>query len=123
MEKLTVAMQNYLKAVYELSGNREGARVSDIAARLEVSKSSVCMAMKVLQEKKLVQRDAYHKVFLTLQGRSLAVSIIETYETIRIFLIKVLNIDSATARRDAFAIQYVISRGTLYSMRNLIESG
>lgn len=53
MKALTFSMQNYTKAVYELSSGNEGARVVDIADRLGVTKASVCVAIKILQAKGL----------------------------------------------------------------------
>jgi Mn-dependent DtxR family transcriptional regulator len=38
-------MENYLEAIYELSGGSSGARVSDISERLGVTKASVNSAM------------------------------------------------------------------------------
>ncbi|HOA79836.1 MAG TPA: MarR family transcriptional regulator, partial [Defluviitaleaceae bacterium] len=54
MEKLTFVMENYLEAIYELTGGTSGARVSDISERLGVSKASVNSAMATLAEKGLV---------------------------------------------------------------------
>jgi len=59
VKNLSVSMRNYIKAVYELSSGNEGARVVDIADRLGVTKASVCVAMKNLQEKGLVYRDGH----------------------------------------------------------------
>ena len=39
MEHLTIAMEHYLETVYDLCGDG-GCRLSDVAARLEVSKAS-----------------------------------------------------------------------------------
>ncbi len=39
MEKLTFTMENYLEAIYELSSGGTGARVSDIAKRMGVTKA------------------------------------------------------------------------------------
>ena len=54
MPTLTVAMRNYIRAIYELSSDGEGVRISDIAAKRKVSKSSACIAMKTLQKAGLV---------------------------------------------------------------------
>lgn len=40
MEKLTFTMENYLEAVYELCVNGKGARITDIADRMDVTKAS-----------------------------------------------------------------------------------
>ena len=48
MEEMTIAMQNYLELIYELSLDGKKARVSDIARQLGVSKPSVNNAVVVL---------------------------------------------------------------------------
>jgi Mn-dependent DtxR family transcriptional regulator len=45
MSELTFTMENYLEAIYELTANGRGARVSDIASRLGVTKASTNSAM------------------------------------------------------------------------------
>lgn len=48
METLSFTMENYLEAIYELSKEDNGARVSDIATRLNVTKASTNSAMSTL---------------------------------------------------------------------------
>ena len=48
MEEMSIAMQNYLELIYELSLDGKKARVSDIAKHLGVSKPSVNNAVVVL---------------------------------------------------------------------------
>jgi hypothetical protein len=57
MANLTFSMENYLEAVYELSAGNGAARVSDIAARLDVSKASVNSAMNALHQRGLVTNE------------------------------------------------------------------
>ncbi len=113
---LTTSQQDYIKAVYELSGSGEGAHVSDIAHMLGVNKSSASVAMKALQQKKMVRRDSCRMVYLTAEGKWEAAYMIKKYETIKGFLIGVLKIDGAIADKDACAIEHVISIETLCSL-------
>ncbi len=62
MMELTISNEHYIKAVYELEHDGEGARISDIAKRLNVTKSSVCVAMKAPQQKRLITRDVNRRV-------------------------------------------------------------
>ena len=50
MSKLTFTMEEYLEAIYELTGGALGAEFSDISERLGVSKASVNSAMATLAE-------------------------------------------------------------------------
>jgi Mn-dependent DtxR family transcriptional regulator len=68
MDKLTFTMENYLEAIYELSSDKEGARVSDIAKRLGVSKASTNSAIVSLADKGLINYEKYKEIFLTDKG-------------------------------------------------------
>ena len=67
MEHLTIAMEHYLETVYDLCG-KGGCRLSDVAARLEVSKASANNAMNVLASRGLVESEKYREIRLTEQG-------------------------------------------------------
>jgi Mn-dependent DtxR family transcriptional regulator len=71
MEHLTIAMEHYLETVYDLCGEG-GCRLSDVAARLEVSKASANNAMNVLASRGLVESEKYREIRLTEQGLRLA---------------------------------------------------
>ena len=43
MQKLTFTMENYLEAVYELRGEKNGSRVTDIAERMGVPCDRIVM--------------------------------------------------------------------------------
>jgi hypothetical protein len=49
MIPLTPAREHYIMAIYTLSNDKNGARVTDIALNLGVSKPSVCTAIRVLK--------------------------------------------------------------------------
>ena len=102
-------MENYLEAVYELSAEGEGARVSDIAARLGVSKASVNSAMNVLASKELVENEKYREIRLTDRGRSLARLTANKHAILQCLLTRVMGVDPETASADACAMEHVVS--------------
>lgn len=116
MPNLTVAMQHYIKTIYELSSDGEGVRVSDIAAKLNVTKASSCIAMKNLQKKRMVYRDADRLVFLTKEGEYQAVLTLDKVAVIRKFLTDVLGVRHEIADTDSCAIEHVVSVETLCSL-------
>ena len=71
MGKLSFTMENYLEAIYELSREGTGARITDIAERLGVSKASTNSAMATLAEKGLIIYEKYKEVNLTPKGLKL----------------------------------------------------
>ena len=122
-KKLTFSMQNYLEAVFELSGGGHGVRVSDVAARLGVTKASTTNAMAMLSKKGLATNEKYGEVFLTERGLQAASSTAEKHHVIRRFFTDILHIDPEVADSDACAIEHVISSDSVLAMREFMQSG
>lgn len=116
MKGLSASMQNYIKAVYELSSGNGGVRVVDIADNLSVSKASTCAAMKILQEKELVYRDRHRLVHLTESGEQQAILTLDKFAIVRQFLVEILEIRPSIADTDACAIEHSISVDTLCAL-------
>jgi len=122
MEKLTFTMENYLEAVYELSGEASGARVSDIAHRLGVTMPSTNSAMATLSEKGLITNEKYGEIYLTPTGRKLAKLTSGKHRTIRRFFTEILKLDFKTADTDACAIEHVISNDAIQAMQAFMRA-
>ena len=121
MDKLTFTMENYLEAVYELSKEGRGARLTDIAARLSVTKSTATTAMSALAERGLIEGGRYRRVVLTKAGHGMASEVAGKHETIERFLAETLDLDAKTADTDACAIEHVISDKAIEAMRNFLR--
>ncbi|TCO69157.1 metal-dependent transcriptional regulator [Marinisporobacter balticus] len=122
MDNLTFAMENYLEAIYELSRDAKGARVSDIAKRLGVTKASTNSAMSTLSEKGLISAEKYKEIYLTPAGLKLAKSTSEKHKVIQKFFIEVLNVNAVIADKDACAIEHVISSDSVYAMQQFLSN-
>lgn len=122
MEKLTFTMENYLEAVYELSQGETGARVSDIADRLNVTKASTNSAMATLSEKGLIINEKYGEIFLTPAGKKLAEITSRKHQIIRDFFVNLLNIEPGVADEDACAIEHVISSDSIQAMQEFMRA-
>jgi Mn-dependent DtxR family transcriptional regulator len=122
MKKLTFTMENYLEAIYELSQEGNGVRVSDIADRLGVTKASTNSAMATLAKKGLITNEKYKEIFLTQKGFELAEFTSHKHHTIRDFFINILQIDSSVADTDACAIEHVISNTSILAMQNFMQN-
>lgn len=121
MEKLTFTMENYLEAIYELSEEGSGARVSDIAKRLGVTKASTSIAMTALSDKGFITNEKYGEIFLTPQGRKRAEATSKKHRIIQEFFTDLLGIPVETADRDACAIEHVISGDSILAMQNYMQ--
>lgn len=120
MEKLTFTMDNYLEAIYELSAPGEGARLSDIARRLGVTKASANSAMATLAQKGLITNEKYREIFLTPEGERQARATSGKHQVLRRFFTQVLHIGLETADADACAIEHVISRESVQAMERYL---
>ncbi|MDZ4197277.1 MAG: hypothetical protein U1C51_08565, partial [Candidatus Izemoplasmatales bacterium] len=59
---LTYTLENYLEAIFELIIERDTARLSDVATRLNVSKASANRAMQLLAAQDLVIAEKYKTI-------------------------------------------------------------
>lgn len=121
MDNLSFAMENYLEAIYELSLDGKGARVSDIAERLGVTKASTNSAMATLSDKGLIIAEKYKEVFLTPSGLELAKFTSKKHRVIQKFFTEILKIDAGIADKDACAIEHVISNDSIYAMETYLQ--
>ncbi len=125
MDKLTIAMQNYLETIYEIAVNNNdehsGVRLSDIAAKLNVSKASVNNAISVLVNAGYVKSEKYQDVFLTENGIETAKLLTNRHEVIKKLFTDVLGVDDETANEDACAIEHVISREAIQKIKDFLD--
>ena len=119
---MTIAMQNYLELIYELSLDGKKARVSDIAKQLGVSKPSVNNAVVVLAKNGYVDYEKYADIKLTNKGRKTAEFICSKHQTIKQLFIEVLNIEKKIADTDACLIEHVISDESIKAMQVFMEN-
>ncbi len=122
MKKLTYIMENYLEAIYRLASDGKGARVTDIAQSLGVTKASTNSAMAALAEKGLINYEKYKEIFLTTEGLRLAEMTSKKHTIIQQFFTDILNVDAGIADTDACAIEHVISNDSVYAMHYYLHN-
>lgn len=110
--KLTNSQEEYLKTIYILENSNQKARVTDIAKRLQITKPSVNKAINVLKEMKLVESEPYKDITLTKQGQEKAQEILKRYDTLKIFLMEVLELDCEKAQEEAQNMKHAMSKET-----------
>jgi len=89
---LTLAEENYLKAIYHLEQQSvKGVSTNAIAKLLETKASSVTDMIKKLSEKNYVNYKKYQGTQLTKQGKKIAVGIIRKHRLWEVFLVEHLN--------------------------------
>ena len=65
---MTDSLEEYLYSIYALSKNNDGARVTDIANKMEVTKASTNNALNQLKEQGLINYEKYKNITLTKEG-------------------------------------------------------
>lgn len=112
--KLTKSQAHYIKAVYELSFScDDGVQVCDVAEKFNVSKASACIALMKLSEQGFLYKDSERRAHLTKSGESKAIQLLDKFEVIKTFLVKILRVEESITDQDACAIEHVISTDTL----------
>ncbi len=116
--KMTQTLEDYLEMVSFLADDG-GVRVTDIAARLKVSKPSVLSALKALEERGLLEHERYQGVVLTEKGANRAAEIRERHYFLTAFLRDVVGVSPAVAEKDACRMEHVLSEETLSRIRSI----
>jgi len=134
MQSLSVAMQNYLETIFDLSRNTapsqdssdaqtdSGVRLSDIASHLYVSKASVNNAMNVLAKLGYVSNEKYQEIYLTALGKETAALLEGKHKIIKTLFTNIVGISEATADSDACAIEHIISHEAVQQINEYLIS-
>ena len=89
---VTLAEENYLKAILKISKNgNEAVSTNAIANELNTKPSSVTDMIKKLTEKKLVIYQPYFGVKLNKNGYSTAIEIVRNHRLWEVFLVNKLK--------------------------------
>jgi len=118
---LTPAMENYLKAIYNLDREKRVVRVRDIAKRLGVRMPTVTSMLKTLSKRKLVDYEKYEYIELTRKGHRVGKEIHRRHSVLRSFLTDILKINPKKADEEACKLEHGVSSSTLNRFVELME--
>jgi DtxR family transcriptional regulator, Mn-dependent transcriptional regulator len=105
----TQAIEDYLKAIYELQETKASVSTSALAAKLEVTPASVTGMLKKLSSLNLVVYQPYRGVNLTEVGEKAAVEIVRHHRLIELFLAEALGVPWDMVHEEAHKIEHVLS--------------
>ena len=105
----TTAVQDYLKAIYELSRDDEPAATSAIADRLGLAAGSVTGMLKRLAEQGLIEHVPYYGARLTRGGAREAVRLIRRHRILELFLVEVLGCGWDEVHEEAERLEHVVT--------------
>src|SRR5512141_850021 len=108
---LSEAIQDYLKAIYELSQNGEPTSTNRIAERLNVRAASVTGMIKRLasMEPPLVDYHKHHGVRLTQEGQRVSLQILRKHRLLELFMVQILGYTWDEVHEEAERLEHAIS--------------
>ena len=106
---LTVAVQDYLKAIYVLESSGERVTTSALARRMGVSAPSATAMTKRLDELGLVERLPYRGVALTDEGRRGALEVVRHHRLLERYLVDRLGLALDEVHAEAELLEHALS--------------
>ena len=110
------AVEDYLKAIFKLQGERLPVSTTALASELDRSAASVTNMVKGLAEQGLLDHEPYRGVRLTPQGESTALRIIRRHRVIETYLIERLGYTWDGVHEEAERLEHAASDGLIDRM-------
>ena len=108
-DDFTVAVQDYLKAIYALESAGERVTTSALATRMRVSAPSATAMAKRLAELGLVERAPYRGVVLTADGRRSALEVTRHHRLLERYLADRLGLSLDAVHAEADRLEHALS--------------
>ena len=105
----TIAVQDYLKAIYALETEGERVTTSALAARMRVSAPSATAMTKRLADLGLVERAPYRGVALTEEGRNGALEVLRHHRLLERYLVDRLGLSLDEVHAEAELLEHALS--------------
>jgi DtxR family transcriptional regulator, Mn-dependent transcriptional regulator len=106
---LSVAVQDYLKAIYVLESEEARVTTSALARRMGVSAPSTTAMTKRLAELGLVERLPYRGVALTDAGRRGALEVLRHHRLLELYLVDRLGLSLDEVHAEAELLEHALS--------------
>ncbi len=117
----TEIAEDYVELIADLIDSGGEARAVDIARRLGVSHATVIKTIGRLQRDGLVVTKPYRAVFLTEEGRRIALWSRQRHDLVVKFLLAI-GVSPKTAHADAEGIEHHVSAETLSAFERLVQA-
>jgi DtxR family Mn-dependent transcriptional regulator len=106
---LTVAVQDYAKAIYTLEARGGTASTNDLATLLDVRPASVSGMLRKLSALGLAEHEPYRGVRLTDRGRRVALEVIRHHRLLELFLVENLGMTWDEVHAEAEVLEHALS--------------
>jgi len=106
---ISQSMEDYLKAIYKLSEQKDQVSTSALAENMGVTPASVTNMCKKLAELNLLEYEPYQGVKLTPAGQKLVLEIVRHHRLIELYLAEALDVPWDRVHEEAERMEHVIS--------------
>jgi DtxR family Mn-dependent transcriptional regulator len=120
ISKLSQSEESYIETIDSLIRQHGYARVTEIAATLNVKPPSVTNMLQKLDNQKYVKYKRYRGVILTSKGKTLANKLERRHQALRKFLI-MIGVSEENANKDACEIEHIINYETMTKLAKFVE--
>ena len=110
------ATENYLETIYILSQKQNEVHAIDICSYLSYSRPTVSIVLRQMREHGLVTVNGDNHIFLTDEGRAIAMRIYERHTLLTKMLMS-LGVSEETAQKDASKIEHDLSEETFEAIK------
>lgn len=104
---MTPNKEDYLKALYQLSGMEQLVSNKDIAKALQIAPASVTEMLGKLSREGLIHYEAYKGSRLTAEGMRIAISLVRGHRLWEVFLMQHLGYSWSEAHEDAELLEHI----------------
>ncbi len=111
--------EDYVETIADLIDSVGEARATDIAKRMGVSHVTVIQTVRRLRLKGLLRSEPYRSIFLTSEGKAMALAARKRHEIVINFLCA-LGVSKVAAQQDAEGIEHHCSRETLRAFERFL---
>jgi DtxR family Mn-dependent transcriptional regulator len=105
----SIAVENYLKAIYQLSDASRGAPTGELARRLKITPGSVTLMLQRLDEAGLVKYAAHQGVRLTKKGEKVAIRVVRNHRLLELYLTRSLGLPWDEVHEEAENLEHAVS--------------
>jgi DtxR family Mn-dependent transcriptional regulator len=118
---ISATKEDYIRAIYILQESEKGTGVTQIADRLNLSKSTVSERMKELVKDGLVVADPYTQVELTKKGMNIGERMTYKHRVIEVFLNDVLKVPKDEIHAEAEKLEHAVSDDVILRLAKFLE--
>ncbi|RNC84500.1 MAG: metal-dependent transcriptional regulator [Balneola sp.] len=106
---LSQSVEDYLKAIYVLETEGDGATTTNIAETLNVSSASVTNMLKRLAGMNFIEHKSYKGATLTEAGRKIALEILRHHRLLELYLKEIMGYSWDEVHEEAEKLEHHIS--------------